>query len=128
MADLVRAANPTIADEIDTKMKAAQAALKVIKDSGDSGDMYYDMMLAEGNTKGNKMIQDGVDALVAQAMPSSAAWRPSRSRSRWKAPPAWIIPRPRRRSERRNPRRPTGAAGKGLWGRGAPPLQVWNRI
>ncbi|WP_029002501.1 imelysin family protein [Azorhizobium doebereinerae] len=67
VADLVRAANPKIADEIDGKMKAAEAALKVIKDSGDSGDMFYDMMLAEGNAKGNKMIQDGVDALVAQA-------------------------------------------------------------
>ncbi len=67
VADLVRAANPKIADEIDAKMVAAQAALKVIKDSGDSGEMFYDMMLAEGNTKGNKMIQDGVDALVAQA-------------------------------------------------------------
>ncbi len=67
VADLVRAANPKIADEIDAKMAAAQAALKVIKDSGDSGEMYYDMMLAEGNAKGNKMIQDGVDSLVAQA-------------------------------------------------------------
>ncbi|TCT07668.1 imelysin family protein [Aquabacter spiritensis] len=67
VADLVRATDPKIADEIDAKMAAALAALKVIKDSADSGDMYYDMMLAEGNEKGNKMIQDGVDALVAQA-------------------------------------------------------------
>ncbi|WP_341991249.1 imelysin family protein [Azorhizobium sp. AG788] len=67
VADLVRAANPKIASEIDDKMKAAEAALKVIKTSGDSGEMRYDAMLAEGNAKGNKMIQDGVDALVAQA-------------------------------------------------------------
>ncbi|GGF59263.1 peptidase [Azorhizobium oxalatiphilum] len=67
VADLVRAADPKIADEIDAKMKGAEAALKVIKDSGDSGKMFYDMMLAEGNTEGNKMVQDGVDALVAQA-------------------------------------------------------------
>lgn len=67
VADLVRAKDPKIADEIDAKMAAALAALKVIKDTADSGEMFYDMMLAEGNAKGNKLIQDGVDALVAQA-------------------------------------------------------------
>lgn len=67
VADLVRAADPKIADEIDQKSDAALAALKKIKDTADSGEMYYDMMLAEGNEKGAKLIQDGVDALVAQA-------------------------------------------------------------
>jgi putative iron-regulated protein len=67
VADLVRAADPKAADEIDAKSDAALAALKKIKDAGDSGEMYYDMMLAEGNAAGNKMIQDAVDALVAQA-------------------------------------------------------------
>jgi putative iron-regulated protein len=67
VADLVRAADPKVADEIDAKSDAALAALKKIKDLGDSGEMYYDMMLAEGNAAGNKLIQDGVDALVAQA-------------------------------------------------------------
>ena len=32
-----------------------------IKDTADSGAMAYDMMLAEGNAKGNKLVQDGVD-------------------------------------------------------------------
>ncbi|WP_127091916.1 imelysin family protein [Aquabacter cavernae] len=67
VADLVRAADPKVADEIDAKMAAALAAIKVIKDTADSGEMFYDMMLAEGNAKGNQMIQNGVDALVAQA-------------------------------------------------------------
>ncbi|QTL03884.1 peptidase [Aquabacter sp. L1I39] len=67
VADLVRAKDAKIADEIDAKMAAALAALKAIKDTADSGEMFYDMMLAEGNAKGNKLIQDGVDALVAQA-------------------------------------------------------------
>ncbi len=67
VADLVRAANPKIADEIQEKMNAALAALKKIKDTADSGEMAYDQMLGEGNTKGAKLIQDGVDALVAQA-------------------------------------------------------------
>ncbi|MFS8039183.1 imelysin family protein [Xanthobacter sp. AM11] len=67
VADLVRAADPKVADEIDQKSDAALAALKKIKDTADSGEMAYDMMLAEGNEKGAKLIQDGVDALVAQA-------------------------------------------------------------
>lgn len=67
VADLVRAADPKVADEIDAKMAAALAALKAIKDTADSGEMFYDMMLAEGNAKGNALVQGGVDALVAQA-------------------------------------------------------------
>ncbi|WP_374306205.1 imelysin family protein [Methylocella sp.] len=67
VADLVRAADPKIADEIDAKSDAALAALKKLKDVADSGEILYDRMLLEGNTKGNQLIQDGVDALVAQA-------------------------------------------------------------
>ena len=67
VADLIRAADPKIADEIDQKSDAALAALKKIKDTADAGEMYYDAMLAEGNAKGGQLIQDGVDALVAQA-------------------------------------------------------------
>ncbi|MEP9352015.1 imelysin family protein [Xanthobacter sp. KR7-65] len=67
VADLVRAADAKIADEIDAKSNAALAALKTLKDTADSGEMRYDQMLVEGNTKGAKLIQDGVDALVAQA-------------------------------------------------------------
>ncbi|MFG1184948.1 MULTISPECIES: imelysin family protein [Xanthobacter] len=67
VADLIRAADPKIADEIDAKSAAALAALKALKDVADSGEITYDKMLEEGNTKGAKLIQDGVDALVAQA-------------------------------------------------------------
>lgn len=67
VADLVRAANPKVADEIDQKADAALAALKAIKDTADSGEMAYDQMLGEGNEKGAKLIQTAVDALVAQA-------------------------------------------------------------
>ena len=67
VADLVRAADPRAADDIKAKSDAALAALEIIKDTADSGAMAYDMMLAEGNAKGNKLVQDGVDALVAQA-------------------------------------------------------------
>lgn len=67
VADLVRAADPKVADEIDAKSDAALAALKKLKDTADSGRILYDQMLVEGNTEGGKLIQDGVDALVAQA-------------------------------------------------------------
>ncbi|MFG1478059.1 imelysin family protein [Xanthobacter sp. V4C-4] len=67
VADLVRAADPKVADEIDQKSDAALAALKALKDVADSNEIRYDQMLAEGNEKGGKLIQAGVDALVAQA-------------------------------------------------------------
>jgi len=67
VADLVRAADAKVADEIDQKSDAALAALKAIKDTADSGEMAYDQMLGEGNEKGAKLIQTAVDALVAQA-------------------------------------------------------------
>ncbi|MGQ3676467.1 imelysin family protein [Xanthobacter sp. TB0139] len=67
IADLVRAADPKIADEIDQQMTATLAALRTIKDTADSGEMAYDMMLDEKNEKGAALVQAGVDALVAQA-------------------------------------------------------------
>ena len=48
-------------------MANAKAKLQVIKDTADSGKMKYDQMIADGNAEGNKMVQDGVDGLVAQA-------------------------------------------------------------
>ncbi|MGE4373404.1 MAG: imelysin family protein [Xanthobacter sp.] len=67
VADLVRAADPKVADEIDQQMTATLAALRAIKDTADSGEMAYDMMLDEKNEKGAALVQAGVDALVAQA-------------------------------------------------------------
>jgi putative iron-regulated protein len=48
-------------------MDATLAALKVIKDTADSGRMAYDQMLAEDNSEGNKMVDTAVSALVTQA-------------------------------------------------------------
>ena len=36
-----------------------------MKDKGDGG-MAYDQMIGEGNAEGNKLVQDVIDALVAQ--------------------------------------------------------------
>jgi putative iron-regulated protein len=48
-------------------MAVTLAKLKAIKDKADSGGMAYDQMLAAGNDVGNKLILEGVDALVTQA-------------------------------------------------------------
>lgn len=57
---------PKAADEANAKVDAALAALKAIKDEGDSGKQAYDQMIGEGNTEGNALVQKGVDSLVAQ--------------------------------------------------------------
>lgn len=67
IAELAREKAPEAAKRVDEAMSTALAKLKAIKDKADSGEMYYDQMLAAGNDVGNKMILDGVDALVAQA-------------------------------------------------------------
>ena len=48
-------------------MENTKAKLNAIKVKADSGEMGYNQMLAAGNDAGNKLILDGVDALVAQA-------------------------------------------------------------
>lgn len=57
---------PKAAEEADAKIDAALAALKAIKDEGDSGKEAYDQMIGEGNAAGNALVQKGVDSLVAQ--------------------------------------------------------------
>lgn len=57
---------PKAADEANAKVDAALAALKAIKDEGDSGKQAYDQMIGEGNAEGNALVQKGVDSLVAQ--------------------------------------------------------------
>ena len=48
-------------------MDATLAAMKVMKETADSGRMAYDQMLAEDNPEGNKIVDTVVSALVAQA-------------------------------------------------------------
>jgi len=47
-------------------MKDSDNERAMIKDMGDSGRMAYDQMIASGNAVGNKLVQDAIDALVAQ--------------------------------------------------------------
>ncbi|MBZ6078757.1 imelysin family protein [Microvirga puerhi] len=67
MAEYARAKAPEEAAKLEAAMKNTTEKLRVIKDRADSGKEAYDQMIAEGNTEGNKVVQDGVDALVAQA-------------------------------------------------------------
>ena len=67
IAALAREKSPEAAKRVDESMAATLANLTAIKDKADSGEMAYDQMLASGNDAGNKLILDGVDALVAQA-------------------------------------------------------------
>jgi putative iron-regulated protein len=61
-----RAKDPAVAARLDERMRETYARLKTIKESADSGRMAYDQMLAAGNAEGQKMLQDAIDALVAQ--------------------------------------------------------------
>jgi putative iron-regulated protein len=67
IAGLSRETAPDAAKRVDDAMAVTLAKLKAIKDKADSGGMAYDQMLAAGNDVGNKLIRDGVDALVTQA-------------------------------------------------------------
>jgi len=65
-SDLVKAVSPDADKGVKVAMANAKAKLQVIKDTADSGKMKYDQMIADGNAEGNKMIQDGIDGLIAQ--------------------------------------------------------------
>jgi len=65
-SDLVKAASAAADMGVKDAMANAKARMQVIKDTADSGKMKYDQMIADGNTEGNKMVQDGIDGLIAQ--------------------------------------------------------------
>lgn len=66
LRDYAIAKNAAAAKRLDAAMDMALAKVKIIKDTADSGRMAYDQMIGNGNLAGNKMVQDAVDALVAQ--------------------------------------------------------------
>ncbi len=68
LAEYARAKAPAEAARVEAALANDDArSSKAIKDRADSGKEAYDQMIAEGNAEGNKVVQDGVDALVAQA-------------------------------------------------------------
>ena len=67
---------PMVAAKIATAMAAAHDRLLTMKVTADERRMAYDQMLAEGNTAGNKIMQDAIDALVVQAKSFETAMAP----------------------------------------------------
>jgi putative iron-regulated protein len=67
LAALAAVQAPDEAKRLDSAMRAATEKLGAIKSRADSDKEAYDQMIAEGNADGNQAVQDGVDALVAQA-------------------------------------------------------------
>lgn len=76
VADMIKTKDAALARRISTAMKQTRSALGTIKSYADQRYMAYDQMLAQGNDKGNRMIQAAVDALVAQAKAIEAATIP----------------------------------------------------
>lgn len=66
LSDLVRKMSADLDAEMITKLEATQAAMRVMKDKADSGEMAYDQMIGEGNDKGNAIVQAAIDGLVDQ--------------------------------------------------------------
>lgn len=56
---------PEEAKRLSALMLDTVAKAKAMKDKGDGG-MAYDQMIGEGEAEGNKLVQDVIDALVAQ--------------------------------------------------------------
>lgn len=66
LADLVAAADPALAESVDRHMGVTLGAMQAMVAAAENG-MAYDQMLGEGNAVGNAILQNAIDALVAQA-------------------------------------------------------------
>ena len=70
--DYAAGKNVAVAKRMDDRVADTLAKMKLIKDTGDSGKMAYDQMIGTGNAAGNKMVQDAIDALIAQTRADEA--------------------------------------------------------
>jgi len=66
LRDYAMAKDAAAAKRLDAAMEAALTKIKLIKGTADSGRMSYDQMIGNSNLAGNTMVQNAVDALVAQ--------------------------------------------------------------
>jgi putative iron-regulated protein len=62
-----KAKAPAESARVEAALDVTTNTLGAIRQRAESGREAYDQMIAEGNVEGNKVVQDGVDALVAQA-------------------------------------------------------------
>ena len=65
LSDLVRVANADLDAEMQAKLNATEAAMQAMVDEAGKGNTF-DVLIGEGNKAGNQVIQNVVDALVAQ--------------------------------------------------------------
>jgi putative iron-regulated protein len=72
LRDLAMARDAAAARRMDQSSSDALAKLKLIKDTADSGRMAYDQMIGANNAAGNKLVQDAIDALIAQTRADEA--------------------------------------------------------
>ncbi|TWA80215.1 putative iron-regulated protein [Azospirillum brasilense] len=66
LSQLVAATAPEADAKVKEAMTATTAAMKVMKDTADSGKMAYDQMIGPDNAEGNAIISTAVDRLVDQ--------------------------------------------------------------
>ena len=65
LADLVKERDAALDREVRAKLDATYKAMQAMKDRAEKIETY-DQMIAQGNTAGNQVVQDVIDALVAQ--------------------------------------------------------------
>lgn len=65
LSDLVAAVDPALDSKMRAQLDATQAAAQAMVDSAKAG-APFDVMIAPGNTEGGQLVQNFVDALVAQ--------------------------------------------------------------
>ncbi|MDX1737847.1 MAG: imelysin family protein, partial [Alphaproteobacteria bacterium] len=65
LSDLVAKRDAAIDADVKLRLQETMAAMTVMVKTAEQG-MAYDQMLAEGNAKGNQIIQATVDGLIAQ--------------------------------------------------------------
>jgi putative iron-regulated protein len=63
--DFAAAKNADAAKRVDDALAVTTAKMQVLKDTSDKGEAY-DQMIGAGNDKGNAIVQEAIDGLVAQ--------------------------------------------------------------
>lgn len=76
LAGHLKHTQPGIAKKIDVAMSEVHARLYAVKSKADSREMSYDQMLGKDNVTGNALLQNAIDALVAQAKSIELAMAP----------------------------------------------------
>lgn len=65
ISELIASRDAALDTEIKGLLDATNAKFDIMKTRGDTIEKY-DQMIGEGNTEGNKVVQDAIDALIAQ--------------------------------------------------------------